>query len=621
MISGLTGLAMGGMLAGAALQDPGAAAPVQYDMSFENARHHEAQVTVTYRQVPAGPLKLQMSRSSPGRYAMHEFAKNVYSLSAVDGAGHALKVERADPYSWTVPTHDGTVKVTYTLFGDHGDGTYAQIDATHAHLNMPAAFLWASGYDAKPIRIRFHRADPSWKIATQLPAAVGEPDTFWAPNLQYFMDSPTELADLTFREWQVKDGAATYTFRLALHDPSGELDADAYADKLKRLTPQHQALFGALPKFDFGTYTFIADYMPQTAFDGMEHRNSTFLTGPLSLHRSDFAPQLNAASHEFIHAWNVKRLRPVELEPFNFTRANPSPSLWLAEGFTNYYGPLMIRRAGQSSVDDYLRNLSGALNGVLNNPGRAYGAPRDMSLHAPFLDAAVSIDTINPNISISYYTEGNVLGLALDLELRSRFKGITLDDYMRRLWRTYGAPEKAYAEADLRKTLGELTGDAAFADAFFNDDVDAAGLPDFEPLLAQAGLTLRKRAPDRAWLGVRAVRTDGPDLLLDQPPFPGSPLYAAGLEKGDRILSIGRFPLASEGDWQDALNRLKPGEATTIRFVQRGRMQEAPITIAADPALEIVRGETAGHTPTTTQLAFREAWLGADLAKGEMGKK
>ncbi len=611
---GLSGLALLAATASAApmeTKDPGANAPVQYDVSFENAAHHEAQVVATYRNVPKGPLRLRMSRSSPGRYAIHEFAKNVYKLSAVDGAGKPLTVERTEPYGWTVAGHDGTVKVTYTLYADRGDGTYSQVDETHAHLNMPATFLWAQGYDEKGIRVRFKRADPSWKIATQLPAVAGEADAYWAPNLQYFMDSPTEISALTVREWQVNDNGRTYTFRLALHNPGTDEDADKFAEKLKTLIPQHIKVFGELPKFDHGEYTFIADYMPQITGDGMEHRNSTFISQPRSLFRGNFS-QLNTASHEFFHAWNVERIRPAELEPFDFTRANPTPSLWLAEGFTQYYGPLLIRRSGQSTTDEFLTSLSGTLNGVVTGPGRLYGSPQEMSLRAPFVDAAAALDPVNPNIFTSYYPYGAIIGLALDLQLRGREKPVSLDDFMRQMWRAHGVTEKSYKPADIRAALAKTAGDQAFADSFFKASIEGSALPDFGPLLDQAGLKLRQKSPKKAWLGATRVKVNGTDLVLDQPPAPNSPLYAAGVEVGDRIVSIGRFEFANEGDWTDALDRLKPDEATTVKFVQRGQTREAPLKVAADPTLEVVRYEKADLKPTEAQLAFRKAWLGAE---------
>lgn len=586
------------------------AAPVRYELSFDNAVHHEARITATWSGVGTEPLRVQMSRSSPGRYAIHEFAKNVYSVSAVDGAGRPLTITRDDPYGWTVPGHDGTVVVTYTLYGDRADGTYAQIDATHAHLNMPATLMWARGFDDRPVEVRFKPFAPDWKIATQL-RPTEDATVFAAPNLQYLMDSPTELSDHAVREWQVDDAGVARTIRLTVHHDGSEADVDRYAEKAKKVVAQHIAIFGDVPDFDFGTYTFLADYLPQVSGDGMEHRNSTVISGSQSMFASDFS-QLGTLSHEFFHAWNVERLRPAELEPFDFTDANPTPSLWFAEGFTQYYGPLAVRRAGESSVDAFLAGLSGTLNGVVNSPARRYGSPQEMSLRAPFVDAAASIDPTNPNIFVSYYPYGAVVALALDLSLRGRPGGLTLDDYMRHLWKSHGATERPYTPDDLRTGLAEVTGDAAFANAFFASTVTGSDLPDFAPLLARAGLTLRQRSPSRAWLGPASVQAAGPVVTLTSATAPGTPLYEAGLERGDEIVSLGRFRIDAESDWTQAQQRSKPGDEVEIVFIQRGVEKRTTLRFAADPALEIARVEAAGGTLTPAQRAFRESWIGKD---------
>ncbi|HEU0066437.1 MAG TPA: PDZ domain-containing protein [Sphingomonas sp.] len=612
LIAGMM-LASGGGVAAAQEKpaDPGPAAPVQYDVSFDNAVHHEARITATFRDVPPGPLRVQMARSSPGRYAIHEFAKNVYSVSAADAAGRPLRLSRTDPYGWTIPDHQGTVVVSYTLFGDWGDGTYAQIDATHAHLNMPATFMWASGYDDKPIRVRFRPFDPTWRIATQLPP-TREANVFWAPNLQYFMDSPTEISDFALREWPVTIGGRTSTIRLAVHHLGSAADVDAYAARVKTLIAQHYALFGAAPAYDFGTYTFIADYLPQITGDGMEHRNSTIITDKRQLRDADFA-QIETLSHEFTHSWNVERLRPAELEPFDFTRANPTPSLWFAEGFTQYYGPLMIRRAGLSSTDGYLEDLSATLNGIVNSPGRRYGSPEEMSLRAPFVDAARAIDPVNPNIFTSYYPYGAVVALALDLSLRDRFKGVTLDSVMRRLWQTHGAPERPYRPADLQQGLADATGDARFAADFFASSIHGSALPDFAPLLARAGLVLRPVEAKRGWIGAARVKMDGASVAIDDAPAPGSPLYAAGVDRGDTLIAVDGQAIPDADAWRAAIARHAPGDTMTLRFRQRGIDREARLRFAADPAIEIVRAEAIGGTVTPAQRAFRQAWLGADI--------
>lgn len=170
------------------------APPVRYALSFDNAAHHEARIVANWREVRPGPLRIEMSRASPGRYAIHEFAKNVYSVTAVDGAGRPLTVERTDPYGWTIVGHDGTVTVTYTLFGDRADGTYAQIDATHAHLNMPATLLWAPDYQDRPVEVTFpepglaHRdptgpdRSPQGLHRAEPPVPDGQPDRAQRPS-------------------------------------------------------------------------------------------------------------------------------------------------------------------------------------------------------------------------------------------------------------------------------------------------------------------------------------------------------------------------------------------------------------------------------------------------------
>ena len=594
------------LAAGPSLAQQGPA--VQYELSFDNAVHHEARITVTYRDVGAAPLRFEMSRSSPGRYAIHEFAKNVYSVSAIDGAGRPLRVERTDPYGWTVPEHDGTVALTYTLYADRGDGTYSQIDATHAHLNMPATLMWARGFDERAALVRFRPYAPEWKIATQL-RPTDDPNAFFAPSFQYLMDSPAELSDHMVREWQVDDAGVPRTIRIAVHHPGTAAEADTFAEKAKKVVAQQIAVFGDVPDFDFGTYTFLADYVPHATGDGMEHRNSTYIVDTRSLAAAEY-DQLGTLSHEFIHAWNVERLRPRELEPFDFTRANPTPSLWFAEGFTSYYGPLTIRRAGESTVDEFLAEMGGQLGFIQNSPARAYGSPQEMSLRAPFTDAATALDPTNPNIFASYYPYGAVIAFALDLELRGR-GAVTLDDYMRHLWRTHGVNERPYAPDDLRRGLAEVTRDPAFADAFFAAHVVNSDLPDFGPLLARAGVVLRPRNAERGWIGSANTQATGSTVRLTGAPAPGTPLYVAGVERGDQLVRLGDRAIDSQAVWNETLAAAKPGDEVEIRFIQRGVERTARLLFARDPSIELVRAEATGGTVSADQLAFREAWLGA----------
>ena len=580
---------------------------VSYQISFDNAAHHEARITVTFPGLPAAPLRVHMSRSSPGRYALHEFAKHVYNLAATDGQGKALAVTRPDPYSWLVTGHNGAVNMSYTLFGNHADGTYTGINELYAHLNMPATFLWAEGLENRPHEVTFNLpAGKNWNVATQLKPETGT--TYSAPHLQYFMDSPTHVGNNLLREWTVSDKGKTKTIQLALHHNGTNAEAEAYAERVKAVVQEQQAVFGELPDFDFGRYTFLATYLPWVDGDGMEHRNSTVLTGTSSL-RNDAAGLLGTVSHEFFHAWNVERIRPKTLEPFDFLRANMSGELWFAEGFTNYYGALALVRTGDNSVADYAKRLTFVTNFLLNSPGRRYFSAVEMSQQAPFVDAAVAVEPNNrANTYISYYFFGEAIALALDLSLRQQFKNGSLDAYMRRVWEKYGKPEKPYTIDDLRVTLGEVTGNPAFADNFFGQYILGKEAAPYESLLAPAGFQLQKANPGKASLVQSKITYTDKGGVLDSPVLVTSPLYAAGLEQGDVLLTI-NGQRATERSVLAALTNRKPGEELEIEFEQHNNSKTATVTLAEDPTLSVVPFEEAGKPVTKAIRDFRQSWL------------
>ena len=599
---------------------------VDYEIAFPNAVHHEAQVTATFRGADRSrPLEVRMARSSPGRYALHEFAKNVYDVKAFDGRGRPLAVTRPNPHQWDVAGHDGTVRVTYTLFGDHADGTYAQIDPTHAHLNIPATFMYARGMHDAPVRVAF-RPLPGWRIATQL-VPTADSTVFTAPHLQYFMDSPTELSAHALRSWTVAGpGGARYTLRLAVHHQGSEAQVDTFAAMAQKVVAEEIAVWGEPPAYDFGTYTFLADYLPWADGDGMEHRNSTVLTSSRGLDTP--AGRLGNAgtlSHEFFHAWNVERFRPRALEPFDFERENMSGELWFAEGFTAYYDDLFLRRAGLLSDEEYARGLAGTVSAVVNAPGRRFFSAVEMSMQAPFVDAAVSVDPQNRgNTFLSYYTFGAGIAAGLDLTLRTRFPSLTLDDYMRALWRDFGreqtaalAPARPYTLADLRRVLGEVAGDRAFADDFFRRYVEGREAVDYEPLLASAGFTLRRPAPARPWLGAQLEDPEEGEtgVEVSAATAVGGSLHPAGVDRGDRILSVDGVATPTADSLRAVVARHAPGETVRMEVEQRGGRRTVPVTLAENRALEIVTHEAAGRPVTDAMRELRRRWLGSQVTR------
>jgi predicted metalloprotease with PDZ domain len=591
--------------------------PIHYRLSFPEPQHRWMQVEATFSELAQSTLELRMSRSSPGRYSLHDFAKNVYDVHAFASDGRELATARPDPYGWNVSGHDGAVTVKYKVYGDRVDGTYLAIDSTHAHINMPAAIMWARGLDDRPATLTFDQPPGMhWQVATQLHAG-STPFEFNAANLQYLMDSPAEFGPVAMRQFTV----GGRTFRFALHHTGTDAEMSAFTRDVEKIVRQEGAIFAEYPEYEPGAYTFLADYLPYATTDGMEHRNSTVMTSPAAIETGRDG-LLDTVAHEFFHCWNVERIRPKGLEPFDFDRANVSGELWLAEGFTQYYGPLVLQRAGLVDVGSTARTLTNLVEAVTNDAGRHVRSAEDMSRMAPFIDGGRPVDRTNwSETVISYYTFGGAIATALDLTLRDRSDSrVTLDDYMRAMWRKYGKPgggregyvDRPYTIADAETTLGEVSGDPAFARDFFANYIQGHEVADYQRLLGRAGFVVRKQNPGVPWLGdLRLESRDGARVatLVD----PGWPVYTAGLEQDDVVERLDGQRVNTVAELNAVLWKHKPGDRVKLVFVGRsGRAKEATVTLAEDPSIEVVPAETiSGGTLAPAQRAFRERWLGS----------
>jgi predicted metalloprotease with PDZ domain len=585
------------------------ASPIRYRFTFPEPQHHWMQVEVAFTELDSAPLELRMSRASPGRYSLHDFAKNVYDVHALDADGRELTATRPDAHGWTVAEHGDAVTVRYKVFGDRVDGTYLAVDTSHAHINMPAAIMWARGFDDRPATLVFEPpGSVRWQVATQLHPGT-TPFEFTAPNLQYLMDSPAELGLVAMRQFSTGGRA----FRVALHHTGTTAELEGFVKDVEKIVRKEGEIFGEYPAYEPGNYTFLADYLPYASGDGMEHRNSTVITSPTAAGRTQL---YDTVAHEFFHCWNVERIRPKGLEPFDFDRANLTDSLWLAEGFTQYYGPLVLQRAGLADLPATTGMIAGLIRGVTLSSGRDVRSAVEMSRMAPFIDGGRAVDRTNwSRTVISYYGFGGAIALALDLSLRDRTDGrVSLDHYMRAMWQTYGKPggsregyvDRPYTIGDAEETLAAVGGDRAFAHDFFAKYIEGRDVADYGRLLARAGFTLRKREAGRAWLGdVRLQSRDGARVATLV--APNWPVYATGLEQDDELREIDGQRINGDTDVSAVLGRHKPGDRIAITFVDRtGRAKTATIALAENPQLEVVPADS----PTDAQKAFRDAWLG-----------
>ncbi|MEM8585761.1 MAG: M61 family peptidase [Bacteroidota bacterium] len=576
---------------------------IKYQLDLTDIDRHELHITVNFPAVPTGIFTIRMPTASPGRYAEHNFAKNVYDLTATDAQGQDLLVDRSNINEWTIAGHRGRVIVRYTLYANGPDGTYAGIDLRKLHLNMPATFIYGVELPNRPVLLELPtNQQPQWQVATQL-VHLGS-RRFAAPNYAYFFDSPTLVGDMDFRRYLVNSGPKVDTIELAIMHEGTAQEVDQYFDWIKRIVNEQVRVYGELPDFDYGRYTFLCSYNPYVRGDGMEHRNSTICTDPLSL-AEDAEELIYTVSHEFFHAWNVERLRPAHLEPFDFDHANMCDELWFAEGFTSYYDDLTLVRTGIIDLETYCQGIERLINRVFHAPGRRHRNPIEMSRMAPFVDAGRSNDPVNyANTFVSYYPYGAMLGLCLDLELRRR--GYNLDQLMRLCWQNYGRSEIPYHIRDIEMMLAQLSRDPAWAAEWLNKHVYSSELPDMSILLRQFGLRLRQAEPGAASFYELYFRENEEGLFVDAPVLENSTLYSTGIGRGDRIISLNGKPINNEDDWNAAVAELSLNQTYLIEYEKMGIARQGQFFAQASPAFKL----TPLVTATPNEASMRTAWLG-----------
>lgn len=583
---------------------------VIYKVSFPNAVHHEAHIELTVSGISSKPAIFKMSRSSPGRYATHEFGKNVYDVLAKDQKGKSIEMTRIDGDVYEVPKHGSTVTVSYTLYGNYPDGTYAGIDPESIHLNMPACFMWMKGMDEAPIEISFDLPkENKGIIATQL-VPTDNPSIFTAPGLQYFMDCPTKIGDLKFRQWTISNpDGKSFTMRIALESSATDEQLDDLTGKVKKIVQEAKAVYGEFPVYDHGVYTFIASANAFVQGDGMEHRNSTMISIPMN----SFYPGalLEVFSHEYFHNWNVERIRPKTLEPFNFEKSNMSNELWFAEGFTQYYGEVLLARAGINNEINQLYTMASWINARQNTPGAILYSPVQASNHAVFVDASVSIDKNNyANMFTSYYSYGAAIALALDLELQTHYHK-TLDAYMQAMWEHFGKTEIPYTLATMQETLASIT-DAAFAADFFKKYINGHEAIDYTSLLAKAGYEVKKAGEGKPYLGINTKLNEHGKFVIAGNTTKGTPAYEAGLDIDDEIGKLDDTQVKNASELNIFLQSKKTGDAIVVNYKHRNTEKRTTIILKEQPFVSLVPFEQSGKPVTDEMRKIRASWFSSN---------
>src|SRR5258707_5077337 len=464
-----------------------------------------------------------------------------------------------------------------------------------------------------------HKQDPvelsinppkDWRIVN---GRTEKPDqSEWQfPNWDMMTDTPTEIApDWTEDDFTV-DGKQ---YRVVVHSLGNEGGKrPVLVRDIEKIVRTETAMWGA-PEFD--SYTFLIHFAnDRHSNDGMEHLTSTQIIEPGALaDPGSYEDTLDEIAHEFCHVWNVKRLRPVELGPWDFTRPANTRGLWIAEGITNYYGHLMQRRAGLWDDAKLLSTLSQQITEVENSPGSSLMSAEESSLSAPFIDDAPHAQQTNlANTSISYYPKGEVLGVVLDLLIRGKTGGrASLDDVMRRAYEefylkspnaTYYLRGRGYRPEDFERIVSEVS--RADMSAFFKRYVRGVESPPYEEAFAQVGLRFVREPRQPVSLGISADESYKAAYKIGRV-RPDSPAADAGLEVGDKLMFFGGLKITPT-NFVRLLGRYRPGDRVAL-IVQRGaRTLQVSITLG-EPQILNYRIEELKDAPAETK-ALRVGWL------------
>jgi len=570
-----------------------------YQLSFDAKHQQYLDVTAVFATEGAPELELMMATWTPGSYLIREYTRHLEGLTA-RGASGPLPAEKTRKNRWTIRTEGvDQVEVRYRLYSREMNVRGNWVSDDFAVLNGAPTFLTVVGQHDRP-----HAVDitlpASWaECVTALPTHPdGEPCRFIAPDFDTLVDSPILAGNPTLHDFEVQGVPHV----LANIGDEAIWDGEKSARDVQRITEEIIAFWGQIPYEKYWYLNVIAE-----AGGGLEHKTSTLMMTSRWRSRIDDQHKgwLGLVSHEFFHTWNVKRLRPVALGPFDYENEVHTHDLWIAEGFTSYYDDLLLARAGLLDEDAYLAKLSKPIVTLQETPGR-HVHPLGMTSY----DAWIKFyrrDENSKNVTVSYYGKGAVVAWLLDAEIRRASYGRkSLDDVMRRAYALYSG-ERGYTSEEFRAIASEVAG--ADLSPFFARAVDSTEELDYQPALDWFGL--RFDAPDAeadpdtdetatAWLGLQ-LSGDRLDTVLRD-----TPAHAAGFLVDDEILAVDGLRVTGSG-WSERMKQYAPGDEADVLISRRGALRTLRVTFEEEPQAH-GKLQVDDDAPIRAKQA-REAWL------------
>ncbi|HYH99956.1 M61 family metallopeptidase [Hyalangium sp.] len=578
---------------------------VRYRVSMPRPHSHLFEVEATF---PVGPdvLDAVLPVWTPGSYLVREYARHLQDVTAVGPRGELLPVQRADKRTFRVRTGGRAVTLRYRVYANELTVRTSHLDGSHGYFNGATIFLYTDATRHHEHRVTVE-APEGWRTFSALEQQDG---IFSAPDYDTLIDSPFEVGPHT----PLSFVAASVPHEVVVWGDTVP-DPDKLTTDLQRICEAEARLLGGLP---MKRYLFLV-YLTDKGRGGLEHQASTALLFPRAAMQNSrgWEDFLTLAAHEYFHLWNVKRIKPRALVPFDYSQENYTTLLWAFEGMTSYYDNLFVRRAGLMSAHRYLTRLGETLTTLHGTPGRRVQTLADASLMSWIKHYRP--DENSSNSAISYYLKGEVVCALLDLELRRATgdaKG--LDDVVRLLWQRYGNGS-GVPEDGVEKLVSEVAGKDLTP--FFDRAVRSTEELDYSVLShvgLEIGFRVRESSTDRGgtptprkgseakpkgWLGLSLKGNATVASVMD-----GSPAMEAGLYPEDEVVALDGYKTDGAGLLSRCEDR-RPGETVRVTVFRRDKLMEVPVVLGQKPADAVYL--TRVDKPSEAQKAAYQAWLGA----------
>lgn len=545
-----------------------------YTVSLLDPHTKYFHVTLRLSGVDTATLVLKFPAWSPGSYKIRDYAKNLSHFSVKSSDGTPLAWTKQAKARWAIET-DGRreIEISYRIYGAELNVQGIYLDNRFGFWNGPALFFYADAMMNTPIDLHL-RLPRRWTAATGLRRIAK--NHYRARDMDELYDCPVQAgANQTIHRFRVAGRSHRAAFVGKALKPLPEIVKD-----MKRIVQTEVRLFGKAPYRD---YTFLVQFMPDL-YGGLEHRNSStnLFDGALLRDKDKYTEFLALISHEFFHTWNVKRIRPVALGPFDYSKETYTRELWVAEGITSYYDDHVLVRSGLIKRDAYFAKvLTKTIERYENQPAKSL-----MSLAESSFDAWIKLyqPTENsPNTVMSYYLKGGLVAMLLDMQMIRLSHGRkNLDDLMRLLWKRYlKRPQTGMTRSEFDATLSQVMGSEALK-RFLRDYVDGVKPIVWRQFLKPFGIVLKpKKDKLPPYLGVSVAEQNG--RVYVEKVAEGSPAFQSPLQPGDELLAFDNYRLTKEKAFTEIVGAQTVGSEHRLLFARRAQVEETLVTLSPNP--------------------------------------